>query len=143
LGDDPLEGDVADQTIKLVMLAWEEIHEAMLSDPGSCVPPAKTKQRLEWCRGFVAGMKMSKEPPPDCKLALSIVISMDVLSGGFPFEELELEVEQAEKEWRRGMEENLSDLVLTVVAEISKKALEKTPKKKRRSRRKRKARARR
>jgi yecA family protein len=122
MGDQPLQDDEVNTLKELVTFAWRELNEAMMQDPGSCVPPAKSKSRCEWCRGFVAGMKLSEEPPRDNEIAMSIVISMDVLGGGYAFEELALEAPQSEKRWRREVEQSLPDMVLTLVTEISKEA---------------------
>lgn len=124
LGTRELDEETSQVLLSLVVHAWYELKDVMSDDPSRSVPPARSNARRQWCAGFVKGMKLADEPPRDNLPALSIVISMDVYGGGFPFEELEFEVPKSEKQWRQDMEETLPDLVLALTADISEKALE-------------------
>jgi hypothetical protein len=120
-----LDEDVSKSLLDIAVRAYDEVLEAMVHDPASCIPPAWTEERRHWCDGFVRGMRLCGEPPPNELTLASYLVHMDVLGGRFPFEELYRDevVKRSEDEWRKEIEEHLPDLVFGLCYEVAVQAV--------------------
>jgi hypothetical protein len=97
----------------------------MVHDPASCVPPAWTEQRREWCGGFVKGSGCAASRRETILVATTIVIHMDVLGGGFPFEEFNRgeDGRYSQDQWRQTVEQHLPEMVVELCFEMAQQGM--------------------
>jgi uncharacterized protein YecA (UPF0149 family) len=126
--DRRLSEDTKKALFEITTRAYDEVLETMVHQPASCVPPAWTEERCQWCDGFVKGMRLCGEPPrdnDDNDVVITILVHMDVLGGGFAFEDFNRceGGKRSEDEWRKAVEQHLPQMVEELCYEMAKEGV--------------------